>query len=859
MKRSRIIAAIAALTFAAHSASAQNDFDFSTQRGERQEVNPVGGHHVARTPGTPVINPTPQQMELSAATRHSLAGGFKLSVPKDLLYAVPSIDVSSGAAKTHLTVKYGAKDADKAGVPDKADAYRLVVDGKGITITGRDRRGALYGLYTLDQLIRTSSTSATPEIPDCNITDWPEFPHRGLVEGFYGTPWSHETRLALIDHLGRNKMNTYIFGPKDDPYHSSPHWRKPYPADQAAKIRELAERAQKAGVDFVWAIHPGKDIRWTKEDYDSLLTKFELMYDLGVRGFSIFFDDIEGIGTDPRMQTQLLNDINRDFVAKKGDVPPLSVCPTEYSRLWANPHPGGANDLYGQTLDKDINVFYTGDVVCSDLTHETLAFMDGLIRRPAYFWWNFPVSDYCRNFLLQGPVYGLETDITADETVGVLSNPMEHGYASMPALFMLADYNWNPKAYNALDSWERSLSDLVGPEAAQAYRAFAINSADTRTGYRRDESWEMPNISDPFALSDTDRAALRDQFTGLRDAPAILRADSAAAPLIAEIDPWLVQAEALAGRLLAALYLTEPASAKVAPAERWLNITAALPTADEQAAFDAHTLGTLRLLPFHRAVTDKASRDLYTDVSGRQPAAKRFAGTYPSLHTDAPLAMIDGDTATYYHSGNAQRQGDRIALDLGVMTPVSEIYLLQGRNEGDVDYYDAFVIEASADGETWEALTPQPVINTYEYTWTGGPVQARYVRLRRDDSSKRTNWTAVREFAVNPVTPEDRGLASTDLFTLLAPEWLRAIDQNPTTGVMLDGVVRYNVPVGASTLTILSDKNGAAIEAVWFDADGKNVGSKDIYGALFTELPVPAGASYILLSGKGMIQELITH
>ncbi len=76
-------------------------------------------------------------------------------------------------------------------------------------------------------------------------------------------------------------------------------------------------------------------------------------------------------------------------MAKKPDVAPLSVCPTEYSRLWANPKPGGANDIYGRTLDKGINVFYTGDVVCSDLTHETLQFMDPLIQRPAYFWWNF--------------------------------------------------------------------------------------------------------------------------------------------------------------------------------------------------------------------------------------------------------------------------------------------------------------------------------------------------------------------------------------------------------------------------------------------------------------------------------------
>lgn len=855
MKALRLFTVVAATALTALGASAQNDFDFSTQRGERQEVNPVGGRHIDRPAGTPFVNPTPREMALSG-TRLSLAGGFKLSVPKDLAYAVPSLPAPApGAKAVKLTVKYGAKDADKAGVPDKADAYKLTVDDKGITITGRDQRGALYGLYTLQQLISTASTAA-PVVPEGTVTDWPEFPQRGLVEGFYGTPWSHEARLAIIDQLGSNKMNTYVYGPKDDPYHSSPNWRKPYPADQAAKIKELAERAQKAGVDFVWAIHPGKDIRWTPEDYDSLLNKFELMYDLGVRGFSIFFDDIEGKGTDARMQTKLLNDVNRDFVAKKGDVQPLSVCPTEYSRAWASPKPDGANGLYGQTLDKGINVFYTGDAVCSDLTHETLAFMDGLIRRPAYFWWNFPVTDYCRNFLLQGPVYGLDTDLTAAETVGTLSNPMEHGYASMPALYMLADYNWNPGAYNAIDSWERSLADLVGPEAAEAYRAFAINSADTRTGYRRDESWEMPRVADPFALSASDRALLRSQFTALRNAPATLRADSAARNLVGEIDPWLTQAEALGDRLLAALDLTE-LSADASMQERWDAIAKAIATPEEEAAFDAHTLGTLRLVPFHKAVIDAASSDFYRSVAGRDPAVKRVGGTYPSLRTDIAKAMLDGDTTTYYHSGYAQRPGDRIAIDLGVITPVHTVYLLQGRKTGDVDYYDAFVFEASADGQNWTLLTPEPIVKTYEYTWTGEPVDARYFRMRRDDSSKRTNWTAVKELQINPATPEDLGLSSTNVFNLLSPEWLRALDNNPTTGVALDGTIRYAIPEGFSTLTILSDKNGAEIEAVWFDADGNNVGGSDIYGDRFIRLDIPAKATSLLISGKAMLQELI--
>ena len=106
-------------------------------------------------------------------------------------------------------------------------------------------------------------------------------------------------------------MNTYLYGPKDDPYHSSPYWRQPYPAEQERNIKELVDASKRARVDFVWAIHPGKDIRWNQQDYDSLVAKFNMMYDLGVRSFALFFDDIEGEGTNPVRQVELLNRLNK--------------------------------------------------------------------------------------------------------------------------------------------------------------------------------------------------------------------------------------------------------------------------------------------------------------------------------------------------------------------------------------------------------------------------------------------------------------------------------------------------------------------------------------------------------------------
>lgn len=47
---------------------------------------------------------------------------------------------------------------------------------------------------------------------------------------------------------------------------------------------------------------PGQDIKWNEEDYNNLVNKFNLMYELGVRSFAIHFDDIDGEGTNPSKQ-----------------------------------------------------------------------------------------------------------------------------------------------------------------------------------------------------------------------------------------------------------------------------------------------------------------------------------------------------------------------------------------------------------------------------------------------------------------------------------------------------------------------------------------------------------------------------
>jgi hyaluronoglucosaminidase len=39
------------------------------------------------------------------------------------------------------------------------------------------------------------------------------FAIRGVIEGFYGNPWTQEQRLDCIRFIGARGMNTFVYGP----------------------------------------------------------------------------------------------------------------------------------------------------------------------------------------------------------------------------------------------------------------------------------------------------------------------------------------------------------------------------------------------------------------------------------------------------------------------------------------------------------------------------------------------------------------------------------------------------------------------------------------------------------------------
>ena len=145
----------------------------------------------------------------------------------------------------------------------------------------------------------------------------------GVVEGFYGRPWGTEGRKSMITFLGDNGLDLYVYGPKDDPYHTD-KWAEPYPEKEREDFKLLLATAKQSKVKFYWAIHLGsafKNIDEYRANKEKVFAKFEDMYAMGFRHLGVFFDDFGN--ADAEMHTTICNEIVNEFLNKKKDL--LSV------------------------------------------------------------------------------------------------------------------------------------------------------------------------------------------------------------------------------------------------------------------------------------------------------------------------------------------------------------------------------------------------------------------------------------------------------------------------------------------------------------------------------------------------------
>lgn len=311
----------------------------------------------------------------------------------------------------------------------------------------------------------------------------PDFRWRGVIEGFYGRPWTHAQRLRGVEHFGDFGMNLFLLAPKDAAWQRL-RWRDPLSAEFVAEIRELVERGALHAVDVSACVSPGLSVRYSSDaDVDAVVAKFAQMHAVGARHFGLLLDDIPDTlsNDDDRDRYASVAHAHADFAnrvrASLHVLDPAShviLCPMHYAGRGTEPY----LQVMGDQLHPQIELMWTGREICSAyLDIADAVVFDRTTRRPPFYWDNYPVNDGAMARRLHiGPFHGREAGLQR-YSAGLLANPMELFEASLLPLGTVGAYLWDSTGYDPFTAWDRVLLDLVpDDEDRAAIREFFRNS-----------------------------------------------------------------------------------------------------------------------------------------------------------------------------------------------------------------------------------------------------------------------------------------------------------------------------------------------------------------------------------------------
>ncbi len=296
----------------------------------------------------------------------------------------------------------------------------------------------------------------------------------GLIEGFYGTPWSFDARAATIARLAPHGYGFYIYAPKSDAFLRR-RWQEDYPPRLMDSLSQLSRHCRALGVRFGIGLSPF-ELYWNfdRAGGEALRRKIAVLDDIGIDDLAILFDDMRGeLPALARVQADVV-----DFAAEHTDANRLIVCPTYYSddpvldRLYG-PRPENYLADMGRMLDPSIEIFWTGPEVCSHaFTVEHLARVSEQMRRKPFLWDNYPVND--------GPRMSQHLHLRAftgrPAAIGALVcahaiNPASQPTLSLIPALTLAESYARGASFDCDRAFARAAADVLGPDLGKLVAA----------------------------------------------------------------------------------------------------------------------------------------------------------------------------------------------------------------------------------------------------------------------------------------------------------------------------------------------------------------------------------------------------
>ncbi|ADE19509.1 beta-N-acetylglucosaminidase domain-containing protein [Mycoplasma crocodyli] len=673
--------------------------------------------------------------------------------------------------KTKVVNEYGS--LFNQDVLTKIDAYVLIIKEGKITVIGKNSDGLFYGLVSLKDILEQINGLS---IRNLVIQDYADTAIRGFIEGYYGLPWTNEDRMSLMKFGGKIKMTSYVFAPKDDPYHSS-KWFELYPEEELKKVKEMVEVGRMNKTKFVWTAHPfmssqniGSDANKYEERLAKLIAKFEQLYSIGVRQFGVLADDV---GSVPRQTVINMMKSLVEWGKKKGDVYDWVFCPAGYNNAWTD-----MNELsdYDPQFPPEVHIFWTGNTVCAPIIQDTLNnFRTRNLRagqskrRAPLFWLNWPVNDINKKRLLMGKGELLHTDINVEDLAGVVSNPMQEAEPSKVALAAIADYSWNVKNFNADKSWENSFKYIDENVSDSLFRLANHMSDPAPNGHNlvlgeseniaSDITTLTTNLNSDQPLTQANKEKIEEEMSKIIYASSDVLTNMKNVRFLQQLTPFAqsIRDRAKAINMFLEAYEDFKNDKKASGFEKYQTAIEFYNKANSYkhiiiSGMTNTEAGAKRLIPFSNNLKETTSK-LYSDYIFGGAFINSQKITYSSKSNTKSIEgnvdnLNDNNLGTGLLYKGHPAKGDEYSITLKKPSTIYGIHINQATNNHETDFFKESELKYTKDGKEWlDVETTGKKYTTKDIDLYNIKLEGVLgIKLVNTADSSNDRWAGIREF-----------------------------------------------------------------------------------------------------------------
>ncbi|MBZ6379313.1 hypothetical protein B5C34_08420 [Pacificimonas flava] len=220
-------------------------------------------------------------------------------------------------------------------------------------------------------------------------------PPLGIIEGYFGQPWSWEERTAVMRTLAPWGFSRFTYAPKADAKLRR-DWRAQHDEVDAAALRDFADACRREGVSFGIGLSPfGLHEEMSADGRETIVRRTTDLLGLGAERIAILFDDMKGDIPDLAARQSRI----AEWAGHAAGTAGVEICPSYYSedpvldRAFGR-RPAGYEHALGRALPPDLGIYWTGPEVCSaEITPAHVRGVAQMFGRKPSLWDNYPVND----------------------------------------------------------------------------------------------------------------------------------------------------------------------------------------------------------------------------------------------------------------------------------------------------------------------------------------------------------------------------------------------------------------------------------------------------------------------------------